>query len=117
MTADRAVAPPPSSVALPAWSTPASAASMPRTSVLWASQPPSRRRTSVFTAPVTRAVSVTVVATLKATSFRGIVRLNPRHDASSPATHPASSPLTELLRGIRPAGQSQRAVARHVQHR
>ena len=117
MTAERAVAPPPSRVAAPPWSTSASAASMPRTSVLWASHPPSRRRTRVLTAPVTRAVSVTVVATVKATSFSGMVRLSPRHEASRPATHPGELWLADLVRGIRPAGEAQRAVTRAVQHR
>ena len=36
-------------------------------------------------------VAMTVVATPKAASFSGMVRLSPRHVSSRPATNPASS--------------------------
>ena len=86
-TAERAVAPEPTMTAERTDPTPTSrsAWTIPWTSVLSPTQP-SSERTSVLIAPVVRATSLERVATSKATSLSGIVRLNPRQLASRPAT-------------------------------
>ncbi len=96
-TAERAVAPEPSTRTCP--DEPSAAAAppscrarvIPSTSVLCAVHPPVPERTRVLTAPTCRARGDTSPATAKAASFSGMVSDSPAHSGPSPATKPASS--------------------------
>ena len=89
-SADRAVAPPPSTTARSTGPTPcaASAAAIPGTSVFSPTRLPSRSST-VFAAPTVSTIGEAASSSGSTAALSGMVSDSPAQDASSPARKPA----------------------------